>query len=854
MQKTFLIVLVVVLTPAAALAETDYFQDMWVHGHLRISDHEAYGSSWNGNYTVPTKDAVYDKVETKQARVSGDCPGQAIQTVNADGTVVCVATSGVDWTQANQGTIHATNYVDNDTHLTDGDISGLGYIKSYTETDPVYSASDAAGVTAAKITNWDNAFSWGNHALAGYLTSYTETDPVYSAWNKSYNDLINKPDLTIYALKSNVLELDNTSTYTPTADYHPATKKYVDDHAGGSALEVQDEGTSLDLAVTKLNFIGSGISAVENANHEIDITVAGGGAPVDSVNGKTGVVVLTTGDLTEDTDHNYVTDAEKTVIGNTSGVNTGDVMTSADKTKLDGIATGATANQTDAYLLSRANHTGTQTASTISDFDTAVSGNSAVSANTAKNSYPSADATKVGYISVTQAVDLDTIESDTATNNAKVSYPGDELTADEKAAVNGANSPSAGNVFATMNDVTGGGDMLLGTAQTITADKTYSDAASALFGTDGDWDISSSTAGQLDVVSNSASDTTISITNGGAGVANMTIDGDVTGTVATFDTYRTSASNGNWWNNLGNNTVDPSGNLTNQYGWLWYNGAPYRIDNGVMTALIGTSANQVAAGNHTHNLQDLGGAVTDSQIPSTIARDAELPTNTSDLNNDSLLSDITAGTNITIDKTNPRNPTISATGGGAPTNVDYLVGTADGTLTNEIVVGTSPGGELGGTWSSPTIDDNVSVTGWDLGASTATTPTAGDNDTSIATTAFVNSAIVKSFQFVFTNLTSTYTGKYVRVPESAQWTNAYILCDSAETTTPVEFDIYMKNSISAAPSVITGNELTMSTTSNYVDNIDISGLSDPVQGSWIRVDISTQADTATECTVTLSLQ
>lgn len=45
---------------------------------------------------------------------------------------------------------------------------------------------------------------------------------------------------------------------------------------------------------------------------------------------------------------------------------------SAAKTKLDGIASGATANQTDAHLLSRANHTGTQLASTISDFTTAV--------------------------------------------------------------------------------------------------------------------------------------------------------------------------------------------------------------------------------------------------------------------------------------------------------------------------------------------------------------------------------------------------------------------------------------------------------------------------------------------------
>jgi hypothetical protein len=53
-------------------------------------------------------------------------------------------------------------------------------------------------------------------------------------------------------------------------------------------------------------------------------------------------------------------------------------------------------------------------------------------------------------------------------------------------------------------------------------------------------------------------------------------------------------------------------------------------------------------------------------------------------------------------------------GGGAPTDVDYLVGTANGSLSAEIVVGTSPGGELGGTWASPTLDDSVSVATWTI--------------------------------------------------------------------------------------------------------------------------------------------
>lgn len=43
------------------------------------------------------------------------------------------------------------------------------------ESDPVFMASPAAGISAAQIGQWNTAFSWGNHANAGYLK--TETDP-----------------------------------------------------------------------------------------------------------------------------------------------------------------------------------------------------------------------------------------------------------------------------------------------------------------------------------------------------------------------------------------------------------------------------------------------------------------------------------------------------------------------------------------------------------------------------------------------------------------------------------------------------------------------------------------------------
>lgn len=53
-----------------------------------------------------------------------------------------------------------------------------------------------------------------------------------------------------------------------------------------------------------------------------------------------------------------------------------------ERTKLAVVATGATANATDAQLRDRSTHPGRQTAATISDFRTTVSANTTVAANT----------------------------------------------------------------------------------------------------------------------------------------------------------------------------------------------------------------------------------------------------------------------------------------------------------------------------------------------------------------------------------------------------------------------------------------------------------------------------------------
>ena len=59
------------------------------------------------------------------------------------------------------------------------------YLTSFTETDPIFTASPSAGITDTNISNWNTAYGWGDHSTEGYLKSFTETDPIYTSERNS---------------------------------------------------------------------------------------------------------------------------------------------------------------------------------------------------------------------------------------------------------------------------------------------------------------------------------------------------------------------------------------------------------------------------------------------------------------------------------------------------------------------------------------------------------------------------------------------------------------------------------------------------------------------------------------------
>lgn len=90
-----------------------------------------------------------------------------------------------------------------------------------------------------------------------------------------YINQINETLIETKADKNNVLEKDNTEAYTPTLEYHPATKKYVDDAvfntgAADMTKAVYDPtGRNTDIFAYVDTKIGDINTALDNVNGEV---------------------------------------------------------------------------------------------------------------------------------------------------------------------------------------------------------------------------------------------------------------------------------------------------------------------------------------------------------------------------------------------------------------------------------------------------------------------------------------------------------------------------------------------------------------------------------------------------------
>ena len=133
------------------------------------------------------------------------------------------------------------------------------YLTSYTETDPVFTASPAGSITIQNKTNWDAAYGWGNHASAGYLTSLPARSTSGITINSIANNGIANVDLVTpktYALLkiatsaaawvtlyTDSTSRSNDSSRTETTDPTPGSGVIAEVITSGNATQLITPGT-----------------------------------------------------------------------------------------------------------------------------------------------------------------------------------------------------------------------------------------------------------------------------------------------------------------------------------------------------------------------------------------------------------------------------------------------------------------------------------------------------------------------------------------------------------------------------------------------------------------------------------
>lgn len=240
-------------------------------GGLTYQELQAY---FDGN-SIDIKDTVNLLLDVLASVVDGDSGADAIGATAVSGLTGATI----------QALIESLK-----TFVDDGiaDLEGVGRttetIKDNADDLATHKTSDDHDGRYYTETESDNLLD----AKANQATTYTKTE-VYTQ-TESDNLLDAKAD------KDNVLEKDNTTSFTPTADYHPATKKFVDD----TAFDGVGDGSLTDVKMATDYKLGglSNLDTTEQSSYtgainEVNTIVGTNASDIDDIETKTDFITVT---------------------------------------------------------------------------------------------------------------------------------------------------------------------------------------------------------------------------------------------------------------------------------------------------------------------------------------------------------------------------------------------------------------------------------------------------------------------------------------------------------------------------------------------------------------------------------
>jgi hypothetical protein len=185
---------------------------------------------------------------------------------------------------------------------------------------------------------------------------------------------------------------------------HSFTPDFSGLKINGTTINFSKAASSITTVTTNFgNNLSSSDTTVQKALDTLDDLIISSGITNLAVGTKTSTTIVITSDTGTDATIPAATSSDAGLLSSSRYNN---ITTNNAKVSFD-----STASTKVGYL----------TVTQAVNLDTIESN---VASNNAKVSFDSTASTKVGYLTVTQAVNLDTIESNVASNNSKVSYPG----------------------------------------------------------------------------------------------------------------------------------------------------------------------------------------------------------------------------------------------------------------------------------------------------------------------------------------------------------------------------------------------------------------------------------------------
>lgn len=365
-------------------------------------------------------------------------------------------------THSNKVTLDATTAA-----FTTSDESKLDGIEAGAQVNEITAADIADFETTSELDARDTSNrSRANHTgtqLASTISNFNTTADARITAQKGQNNGLatldgsgKVPSAQLPSYVDDVMEFATSEGFPATGE---AGKIYV-------ALDTNRVYRWGGSAYTEISSSPGSTDAVPEGSTNLYFTNerAAAASPVQSVADKTGAVALTKDDVglgnvpnvdaTQRSNHTGTQSADTITDGTTNKV-----FSAAEKAKLSGIATGATANSSDSSLLDRSNHTGSQPISTITDLQSSLDAKANDAATVHRTGDESIDGTKT--FTSSPVVPGPSADMQAATKK----YVDDSLAAVEPGDSLPAQSGNSGKFLTTDGsdpswaDLPGGGDM-----------------------------------------------------------------------------------------------------------------------------------------------------------------------------------------------------------------------------------------------------------------------------------------------------------------------------------------------------------------------------------------------------------